>query len=469
MPDAALIDSASRSMAASLAEARAAAPDPFAAATALAPRLGALPTPEGHAAFLFWAPDLVEAHIPGGDIFLEVLEPLEPLDLGVSRQTRAFARSRIPLWRAEELVFGVVGGLTFGTRERLGHFYALAWRDRDGDWHRRMDPMAHSLPFGIMAPAELYDLGSIARSRTDRAYWQGLAGDGVAKLGPARHILQIHVPTATSGGTLASLDRRFAAIARKLEAGLPLTPDETVFTGYDAVQLLPVEPTTVYETGPGFWQETPDPHGPTIDVELRRPDTTNWGYDVVILGSAAVSPTLLESGRPDELADLAATLHTFPGRPVRLILDVVYGHSDNQGLACLPHHWFAGPNMYGQNIDYRNPWVRASLLEMQRRKVDYGADGVRVDGAQDFKWYDADAAELRHDDAFLQAMSDVVQEVCGCRYRPWMIFEDGRPWPEEDWELSSTYRAVIEQQTDDDVFQWGPLTFAHNTPFIYGF
>jgi hypothetical protein len=50
-----------------------------------------------------------------------------------------------------------------------------------------------------------------------------------------------------------------------------------------------------------------------------------------------------------------------------------------------------------------------------------------------------------------------------------MIFEDGRPWPEEDWELSSTYRAVIESQRDDDVFQWGPLTFAHNTPFLYTF
>ena len=26
-----------------------------------------------------------------------------------------------------------------------------------------------------------------------------------------------------------------------------------------------------------------------------------------------------------------------------------------------------------------------------------------------------------------------VQEVAGRRYRPWFIFEDGRPWPEEDW------------------------------------
>jgi hypothetical protein len=184
---------------------------------------------------------------------------------------------------------------------------------------------------------------------------------------------------------------------------------------------------------------------------------------------AAINPSLLETDRPDELVDLAAALHNFPGGPKKLILDVVYGHSDNQGLRGLSHHYFAGPNMYGQNLNYRNPVVRAILLEMQRRKVNFGADGVRVDGAQDFKWWDKDADILRHDDEYLQEMADVVQEVAGRKYRPWFIFEDGRPWPEEDWELSSDYRAVIENQRDDDVFQWGPLTFAHNTPFLYTF
>jgi hypothetical protein len=206
-----------------------------------------------------------------------------------------------------------------------------------------------------------------------------------------------------------------------------------------------------------------------VRVSLLRPDTTNWGYDVVISGMAAVNPVLLESGRPDELIDLAATLHGFPSKPKKLIFDVVFGHSDNQGLNVLNGHYFAGPNMYGQNLDYQNPTVRAILLEMQRRKVNFGADGVRVDGAQDFKWWDGAAQELRHDDAYLQSMADVEQEVAGTAYRPWFIFEDGRPWPEEDWELSSSYRSVIETQRDDDVFQWGPLTFAHNTPFLYTF
>ncbi len=253
-----------------------------------------------------------------------------------------------------------------------------------------------------------------------------------------------------------------------MERDLPLEPSDQLFLGYDAVQLLPVEPTTVYEAGPDFWEET-DSDGDAVTVSLLRPDTTNWGYDVVISGMATVNPVLLETGRPDELVDLAAVLHNFPSRPKKLIFDVVFGHADNQGLRALNGHFFAGPNMYGQNLDYQNPAVRAILLEMQRRKVDFGADGVRVDGAQDFKWWDASAQELRHDDEYLQSMADIVQNVAGTEYRPWFIFEDGRPWPEEDWELSSTYRAVIENQRDDDVFQWGPLTFAHNTPFLYTF
>jgi glycosidase len=151
-----------------------------------------------------------------------------------------------------------------------------------------------------------------------------------------------------------------------------------------------------------------------------------------------------------------------------LILDVVFGHSDNQGLRASTSHYFAGPNMYGQNLDYQNPAVRAILLEMQRRKVDFGADGVRVDGAQDFKWWDP-ARRSCATTTTTCVHGRHRAEVAGTQYRPWFIFEDGRPWPDEDWELSSTYRAVIEGQRDPDVFQWGPLTFAHNTPFIYTF
>ncbi len=440
----------------------------FEAGQAIARKLGAHVEGE-RVCFGFWTPELQDRRVPDSDVFLEILAPVDPLSLTTAHQELGFERVRLPVARAEAYCFAVVDGLCAGRREALGDFYALAWRDGKGAWHRIFDPLAMSLPFGAFAPAEIYDVAAMQAGRADAAYWQALGGPVPHKVAPPVNILQIHVPTATAGGTLASLNRHFQRLAERVAAGLDREPFDEIFLGYDAVQLLPVEPTTVYETGPAFWVESPDDE--RLIVTLQRPDTTNWGYDVVISGMGTVNPVLLESGRPDELVDLAATLHTFPNKPKKLILDVVFGHSDNQGLDALNHHYFAGPNMYGQNLDYRNPAVRTILLEMQRRKVNFGADGVRVDGAQDFKWWDSEEHVLRHDDEYLRQMSDLVQEVAGTAYKPWFVFEDGRPWPEEDWELSSDYRAVIADQagTDPDVFQWGPLTFAHNTPFIYTF
>jgi len=418
--------------------------------------------------FGFWTPELLDARVPTGDIFLEILRPVEPVDLTRSHQKVSFERAYVPMVRMDAYCFTAVSGLRAGNIEVVGDFYALTWRDAEDRWHRILDPLAASLPFGAMAPAELYDVEAMQAQRGDKAYFEALKGSEPYKFGPPANILQIHVPTATAGGSLASLTRHYQRLAERVARDLPLEPADQLFLGYDAVQLLPVEPTTVYEAGPDFWQEG-DRTSDSLTVSLLRPGTTNWGYDVVISGMSAVNPVLLESGRPDELVELAATLHSFPSAPKKLIFDVVFGHADNQGLKVLNGHYFAGPNMYGQNLDYQNTAVRSILLEMQRRKVNFGADGVRVDGAQDFKWWDASTQEFRHDDAYLQSMADIVQEVSGTRYRPWFIFEDGRPWPEQDWELSSSYRSVIESQRDDDVFQWGPLTFAHNTPFLYTF
>lgn len=437
------------------------------AARLLARRLGAHRRGD-HCEVMFWAPELQERRVYDDDIFVEVLEIDGDTPLSRSRQTLTFRRTRVPVVRIDAWCLAAIDGMRAGTRDQVGSFYSLVWRDSENRWNRILDPLADSLPFGAFAPAEYYDIAAMQAARTDIAYYHALPEGEVHKFGPAMNILQVHVPTATASMSLAGLARHVTTLAERVAHGVELEPADRIFMGYDAVQLLPVEPTTVYEAGPDFWTEIED-RDTELLVDIRRPDTTNWGYDVVIAGMAAVNPSLLESDRPDELVDLAAALHNFPGKPKKLILDVVFGHSDNQGLRGLSHHFFAGPNMYGQNLNYRNPVVRAILQEMQRRKVNFGADGVRVDGAQDFKWWDADAQELRHDDDYLQEMADIVQEVAGRRYRPWFIFEDGRPWPDEDWELSSDYRAVIRAQRDDDVFQWGPLTFAHNTPFLYTF
>jgi hypothetical protein len=374
--------------------------------------------------------------------------------------------------RVDSYCFAVVEGAIAGTRARIGDFYALVWRDAEGAWNRVLDPLAASLPFGAFAPAEIYDVAAMQAARADAEYWRSLAPDAPGgDPGQARPLRQHpadpcphrhcgHDPLRAHPSDRAS-GRARAGRARTRAGGpdLPRLRRRAADAG-GAHHRLRGRPRLLDRDrdGRGLGHRRPAP-----------PDTTNWGYDVVIAGMAAINPALLETGRPDELVDLAAALHTFPGAPKKLILDVVYGHSDNQGLDVLNSHYFAGPNMYGQNLAYRNPTVRAILLEMQRRKVDFGADGVRVDGAQDFKWWDPDTHQNRHDDEYLQEMADVVQEVCGRRYRPWFIFEDGRPWPREDWELASTYRAVIEAQRDDDVFQWGPLSFAHNTPFLFTF
>jgi len=419
------------------------------------------------ARFSFWTPELLDNRVPEGDVFLEFLAPTTPLDLTVAHQTVRFDRLLVPTVRHEARTFCAVTGARAGRRDRAGDFYALLWRDGEGGWHRILDPLAMSLPFGAFAPAELYDVAAMQAGRGDAGYFAAFKGEAPHKFGPPVNILQIHVPTATAGGTLASLTRYYQRLSDRVSQGLPLEPSDELFLGYEAVQLLPVEPTTVYETGPAFWSDTPG--GGAVDVALTRPDTTNWGYDTVIAGMATVNPVLLETGRPDELVDFASVLHNFAASPKKLILDVVFGHADNQGLNALNPRFFAGPNMYGQNLDYHNPAVRAILLELQRRKVDFGADGVRVDGAQDFKNWNAATGMMEHDDDYLQSMADIEQQVAGTTYRPWFIFEDGRPWPDEDWELSSTYRSVIEVQRDTDVFQWGPLTFAHNTPFLYTF
>jgi len=445
---------------------------PFDTASRLIKRMGAQVTGGGTATFGFWAPALRRHDVSPGRAVLEVLTPPPDLDLTSPPPQASFRRDTIAmnagpmdtLWVACEHVRA-------GAPDVTGVFYQVRIPAESGEWLTAPDYLAASVPFGAFAPAELYDLDRMQRHRADAAYFEtldtGQTRNGRPHGAPPDHILQIHPGTSSKAGSLAGLTRTFQEIGPKVKAGERLTPAEQNYVGYDAVQLMPVEPTIEYESGPDFWVEPDsfDPSDETVKVQLRQPDVTNWGYDIPITASSAVNPVILESKRPDELVDFAATLHNFPTGPIQLIFDVVFGHVDNQAIGLLDDDFFAGPGMYGMNLDYQNPMVRAMLLEMQRRKVNFGADGVRTDGAQDFKFWDPETQSLYHDDEYLQHMSDLVQEVAGTEYHPWMIFEDGRPWPQDDWELSSTYRAVIDQQPD--VFQWGPLTFAHNTPFLF--
>jgi hypothetical protein len=446
--------------------------DRFEAARELVEHLGAhWQAEEGYAEVGFWTPGLVD-EVPAEAVELEVLTAREPVDL-TTETTVEFDRTLVETRREGEFTWATVEGMRPGTREELGSLYRLVY-EHEGERGEVPDPLAASLPFGAYAPAELYDLDRLDRERPDREHFRTLGtddeaiptseDDGLPRVEPATSMLEIHPGTATGDGSLAGLARRFREIAEKQRAGEELAPADRNFLGYDAIQLMPVEPITENEDHPGYFRPD-DRSGDRVEVTLEPPDMVNWGYDIVVSGFSAVNPAILETGRPDELVDFIAACHDMP-RPVRVVFDVALGHADNGGLDLLPDRFFSGPGMYGQELDYTEPVVRAMLLEMQRRKMDFGADGIRVDGAQDFTNWTEERGEW-HDDEFLAEMDRVTQEVAGSEYRPWMIYEDGRPWPREDWELASTYRTLIEQHPHS--FQWSPITFAHNTPALLTF
>ncbi|WP_017299047.1 glucosylglycerol hydrolase [Nodosilinea nodulosa] len=459
----------------------------FNQAKALATRLGAHYRDDGLTEIGFWTPELGADMVQPKNIYLEIFTPKQNIDPTKVNQKVIFRRDYVELQKQGEYYWGVLSGMKPGTRDQLGSFYWLRYLDMNTDEVRVIgDCLAYSLPYGVYAPAELYDMESLQERRGDRDYFtQGDTNDdGVVQVHPPGNILQLHVNTASPNGYLSGLTAVYQGIADKLKAQTPLTPAEQNFVGYDAVQLLPIEPTVEYlgehELGRGFFILREDDMGEMdpetaeierepgdIKVTLRKPDTQNWGYDIVIFGSSATNPSVLETLRPDELVEFIATLHNFPTGPIQVIFDIVYGHADNQGADLLNGRFLKGPNMYGQDVNHQNPTVRAILLEMQRRKNNTGVDGIRVDGAQDFKFFNPLSGRVEYDDNYLSDMAEVLQTVGDGQRRLFAIFEDGRPWPAEGWEEISTYRDIIEFKPD--AFQWGPLIFAHNTPSLRQF
>lgn len=501
----------------------------FQSSRQVAQKLGAHYREDGLTQVGFWVPRLAgEEEFTKKLIHLEVFTALNPIDFRATEQTVLFRCERIELPQQGEFVWAVLSGMRPGTREQAGSFYWLRYHDTILNKTLIIrDVLASSLPYGIFGPAELYDMERLQRERADLSYFQQsaaiagsqvkiqnlydpvqLAGQRVAVMSPAIpitqpalhpdenteaiirrvpaaiNILQVHVSTASPEGTIEGLTKIYRQLGKKVTDGDPLTPAEQTYLGYDALQLLPVEPTIEYrledsnqdheffaiasegsEIGGGA--ERSPVAEEKIEVILRKPNTQNWGYDVPILGSGATNPSVLGTLRPDEVVDFIATLHNFPSGPIQLIYDLVYGHADNQALELINRQYFKGPNMYGQDLNHQLPMVRGILLEMQRRKINTGADGIRIDGGQDFRFFNPLSGRVEQDDAYLLAMSDVVQDIQGHQRLLFTIFEDGRPWPEEGWEEKSTYRDLIELRPE--AYQWGPLTFAHNTPTLKGF
>ncbi|MBE9044450.1 alpha-amylase [Pleurocapsales cyanobacterium LEGE 10410] len=442
---------------------------------ALARRLGAYYRPDGLTEIGFWVPGLIRDVLHEREIYLEVFTPQGSIDWQEKEQTIKFKRDRLQLEQQGEYIWGVVAGMQPGNREQPGSFYWLRYVDRAEKLRTVRDLVPYSLPYGIFAPAELYDIDSLQASRADLAYLERTAKSNeprikIPRVSEIKNILQVHIGTASAEGTIEGLTRIYQNIASKIEREQPLTPSEQNYLGYDALELLPTEPTIEYrdEYSPeseffAFVGEEED----LVEIELFKPNTQDWGYDVPILGSSTTNPALLGTLRPDEVVDFIATLHNFPTGPIGLIYDLVYGHGDNQSELLIAREFLKGPNMYGQDLNHQQPMVRAILLEMQRRKINTGADGIRIDGGQDFRFFNPLSGRVEQDDAYLLEMSNTVQEIEGHKRLLFTIFEDGRPWPDEGWEEKSTYRELIELKPES--YQWGPLIFAHNTPSLKGF
>jgi hypothetical protein len=442
-------------------------------AKAIVRKLGAHYRSDGLTEIGFWVPGLMGDALHEREIYLEVFTPLEPIDWCSQEQRIGFRRDRVNLEQQGEFIWGVVSGMTPGTKEQAGCFYWLRYVDRAEKLRAVRDLVPYSLPYGIFAPAELYDMDSLQKNRADLAYFKApkkMKKGQTYRVEAPCNILQMHVGTASAEGTFEGLTRIYQTISQKILNDEPLTTAEQNYIGYDAIQLLPTEPTIEFrdEYTPeseffSFVGENED----IIEIELTKPHTQDWGYDVPILGSSTTNPSLIGSLRPDEIVEFIATLHNFPSHPIKLIYDLVYGHADNQSELLISRQFLKGPNMYGQDLNHQLPMVRAILLEMQRRKINDGVDGIRIDGGQDFRFFNPLSGRVEQDDAYLLEMSNVPQEIGNHQRLLFTIFEDGRPWPEEGWEEKSRYRELIELKPES--YQWGPLIFAHNTPSLKGY
>ncbi len=447
----------------------------------IATRVGAHYRSDGLTEVGFWSPKLIREVLHPKEIYLEIFTPTEEINWKQPLQQVNFRRDCVYLKRRGKFFWGVVAGMEAGTKEKAGSFYWLRYITPSGKVEIIRDTMAYSLPYGIFAPAELYDLDSLQQEREDLDYFKATGSiddNDIPRIGAPQNILQLHVGTASKEGTFEGLTRVYRTISEKITENKPLSLVEKNYIGYDAIQLLPIEPTIEYRKDFSNDSTTFDivtdvnnldrdiSHN-AIEVKLSKPNTQNWGYDVPILGSNATNPAFLGTLRPCELFEFISVLHNFPHKAIHLIYDLVYGHADNQAELLINRQFFKGPNMYGQDLNHQSPIVRALLLEMQRRRINTGADGIRIDGGQDFRFFNPLTGMVEQDDQYLLTMSDIVQEIEGNKRLLFTIYEDGRPWPEEGWEEKSTYMDLINLKPDS--YQWGPLIFAHNTPALKGF
>ncbi|MEF8826727.1 MAG: glucosylglycerol hydrolase, partial [Halapricum sp.] len=95
--------------------------DDFEAAKDIVTRLGAHYEDE-LAEIGFWTPEIIDAGVPSGDVYLEVLTPTEDVRVfedGVDQQAIEMRRDLLSIHREGEYHWAVVEGMRPGTREQF--------------------------------------------------------------------------------------------------------------------------------------------------------------------------------------------------------------------------------------------------------------------------------------------------------------------------------------------------------------
>ena len=169
----------------------------------LSRKLGAYYRPDGLTEIGFWVPGLIRDVLHEREIYLEVFTPTEAIDWQEKEQTIQFRRDRVQLEQQGEYIWGVVAGMQPGNRQQAGSFYWLRYIDRAEKLRTIRDLVPHSLPYGIFAPAELYDIDSLQAQRKDQEYLAQTAKSTDPKVKVPRvkdphNILQLHVGNSLS-------------------------------------------------------------------------------------------------------------------------------------------------------------------------------------------------------------------------------------------------------------------------------
>ena len=245
------------------------------------------------ALFGFWTPGLMNGELreQAHQITLELFTPLEPLDFRALKKnetlTAVFQRDEVRLAPVDDYLIGVVNNVAIGTKHQAGSFYWLRYQ-KDGTRHLLRDPLVQSAPFGIYAPAEIFDLQAMLAGRKDmkyfRQFYKTIFPDGTYRAKDVGVHLEIHPETATEAGTIEALTRRYRDIGQKIQANLDagkediyagLDPADLNFIGFDSIELTPEVPpaereAVTQETGEFF--QILDERDGRAQIALKRPD-----------------------------------------------------------------------------------------------------------------------------------------------------------------------------------------------------